>query len=153
MTVEQPPSLDSAFVARTLGSREAKRLASLIGQAERQAMDRIETAKREADAMLAAARAEAEAILAMLPDFAAIDAAPARKGKSAYQAIRTVADRYGLPIAAVTGKGQDARAKAARAEAVRAVADACPRLSDAEIGRLFSGMPAATVRRLMAVAP
>ena len=142
------PSLDSAFVARALGRREAKRLAALMDGAERQAVARIETAKREADALLSAARAEAEAILTMLPDFAAIEAAPANRGKSAFKAIRDAADAHGLPIAAVTGRGRNPRALVARAQAVRAIGAACPTLSDTEIGRLFSGMSADTVRRI-----
>jgi len=139
--------LDSRFVARVLGRTEAKRLAALIADAEREARSRIDTAAREADEIMANARLEAEAILAMLPDFAALQAAPAKKGKSALAAIRSVADRYGFAIAAVTRRGRDERHMAVQAEAVRAVAEACPSLSDAEIGALFSSLPAGTVRR------
>lgn len=139
---------DSAFLQRAIGKREARRLAELIGEAEKRARARIETATREAEEILAEARAEAEAILAMLPDFAAIEAAPAAKGKSAFRAIREAADRYGLPIAVVVGKVQHDAARMARVDAVRGVAEACPRMTDDEIGALFSGMSAATVRRL-----
>lgn len=141
-------SLDSAFVGRVMGRKEAKRLAGIMDTAEREARDRIDLATREARDILATARAEADAILALLPDFAAIEAAPARKGKSAYAAIRAVADRHGVPIAAITGKGRDSRAKAIRGEAVRAVVDACPTMNDAAIAALFPSMAASTVRRL-----
>lgn len=141
-------SLDAAFVARVLGRRDAKRLSRIINEAERQARAAIEEATREAETILANARVEAATILALLPDFAAIDAAPARKGKSAFSAIRAVADRHGVAMAAVTGKGRDKRAKAMRREAIVAVADACPAMPDADIGRLFSNLPAASVRRV-----
>ncbi|MBX9456145.1 MAG: hypothetical protein KL863_09040 [Rhizobium sp.] len=141
--------LDSSFVARVLGKTEARRLAGLIIDAERDAAARIDTAKREADTIMASARLEAEAILAMLPDFAALEAVPAKRGRTALGVIRGVADKYGFAIAAVTRRsnGQDERHTAVQAEAVRAVAVACPRLSDAEIGALFSSLPAGTVRR------
>lgn len=139
--------LDSKFVARVLGRTEAKRLASLLADAERDARARLDTAAREADEIMANARAEAEAILAVLPDFAALHAVPAKRGKSAFAAIRGVADKYGFAVAAVTRRGRDERHMAVQAEAVRAVADACPGLSDAEIGALFSNLPAGTVRR------
>lgn len=143
-------SLDAAFVGRILGRKEARRLVNLLTDADRQARAAILEATREAEKILADARAEAETILAMLPDFAAIGAAPASKGKSAFSAIRAVADRHGVAMAAVTGKGRDLRAKSMRAEAICAVADACPTMTDADIGRLFSNLPAASVRRIRA---
>lgn len=139
--------LCSAFVRDTLGIKEARRLSRLIDDAERCARARINQAAQEAEQIFASARAEAEAVLALLPDFAAIEAAPAKKGKSAFKAIRDIADAHGLPIAAVTRRGRDERATLARGEAVRAVADACPSMTDADIGKLFSGMKPATVRR------
>lgn len=139
--------LDSAFVRRALGVKEARRLSSIMEDAELRARARITQAARDAEKILADAKAEAESILAMLPDFAAIEAAPAVKGKSAFKAIRDVADAHGLPIAAVTRRGRDARATAARGQAVRAVSVACPSMSDADIGKLFSDMKASMVRR------
>lgn len=139
--------LDSAFVRHALGANEARRLAQLIDDAETRAQAHLRQAAREAEYIVSQARAEADAILAILPDFAAIAAAPAARGKSAYRAIRDVADTHGLPIAAVTRRGRDARATAARKEAVRAVAEACPAMTDEAIGKLFSGMKAETVRR------
>lgn len=139
---------DSAFLKRTLGRWEAQRLAGLMADAEKRALARLDVAKREATEIFAEAKAEAEAILAKLPDFAAIENAPATKGKSAFRAMREVADRHGLPLAVVVGRVKHDRATAARAEAVRAVADACPKMGDQDIASLFSGISAATVRRL-----
>jgi len=140
--------ISSAFAERALGKREAKRLTELMADAERRARACIEAATRETEEIFASARAEAEAILARLPDFAAIEAARAAKGKSALRAIRDVADRHGLPLAVVVGRVAYDRAKAARAEAVRAVAEACPQMTDGEIAALFSGVAAGTVLRL-----
>jgi len=139
--------LESAFAARVLGRKEARRLAAIMAGAERDARQRLALAALDVEDVFARARAEADAILAMLPDFAALEAAPAKKGKSALAAIRSVADRHGLSISAVTGTGRDDRIKAVRREAIRAVSDACPRLTDAEMSALFSGLPAATVHR------
>ena len=149
MTVHliSPPRVDFAIVERVLGRRKAKRLAALHAEAQKHARAQREVARQEAEAIMAYDRAEAAAILAILPDFAALEAAPAKKGKSAFQAIRDVADRYGLAMAAVTGKGRDDRILAVRAEAVRAVKKACPSLMDAEIGKLFSDLSAARVHR------
>lgn len=139
--------------ARVIRGEDAKRLTKLYDRASRDASGRIAAAmaqaQREVDDIFCAARIEAEAILAGLPDFSALQAAPAAKGRSALSAIRDVADRYGLAVAGVTRRsnGQDKRHTAIQAAAVRAVADACPGLTDAEIGALFSNLPARTVRR------
>lgn len=142
-----------AVMARALDKREAQRLSlrltRLLTDAEGRARSHLDQARREADAMLAVARAEAEQILARLPDFARIEATPASKdGKTAYRAIRDTADRHGLPMAAVVGRWPHKRAIAVRAEAVKAVADACPNMSDAEIGLLFSGLKAQAIQRI-----
>lgn len=138
----------SDFARRALGRREARRLADLMDDAEKRARARLDVAKREAEEIFAHARAEAEAILARLPDFAAIEAAPAIDGKSALRAIRDAADTHGLPLAVVVGGAQHPRARSARIAAVKGVSEACPGMADAAIGALFSGMKAATVRRL-----
>lgn len=142
-------ALDSPFARRVLGKREARRLASLMDDAELRARARLEAARREAEEIFADARAEADAILARLPDFAAIEALPARKGRSAYQAIRDVADAEGLPFAVVVGAERSDRAKAARRRAVLAVADACPMLSPETISGLFAAIAPTTVRRIL----
>ena len=147
-----PPSdpnagLSSRFARRVLGAREAKRLESILVTAEKQARARLDQAHRESEEIYAHARAEAEAILAALPNFYAIEALPATKGKSAFRAIRAAADRHGLPLAVVIGTVQHPKAHAARAEAVIALADACPRLTDDDIGQLLS-LSATAVRRI-----
>ena len=133
---------------RALGRKEAARLAALFDDAEREARARLDAATREAEAIFARAKADADAILAMLPDFAALQAAPAGKGRTVLAVLRAVADAHGLPIAALTGTGRDKRARAARREAVLAVIQACPRLGDADIAKFFKAVSAGVVGRL-----
>lgn len=130
---------ETAYSRRVLGRREARRLAELMEDAERRARARIEAAMREAEEIFAAARAEASAILDLLPDLDALETTPAKRGRTALSVIRAVADRHGLALAVVAGRQAHERATAARIEAVDAVASACPALSMAEIGGLFSG--------------
>lgn len=141
-------SLDSAFASRVLGKREAARLAGLMADAERRARERMEAAAREAEQIFAHARAEAEAILAMLPDFAALEATRDGSGRSAYHIIRKVADRHGLPIAALTARQKNGSAplvvRQARDEAIVAIAAACNHLDAAHVGALF-GIGGSTV--------
>jgi len=137
--------IDSAFARRALGRREARRLAELMAEAEQRARARLEAARLEAETIFAEARAEAEALLAMLPDFAALEAGQA----SALAAIRNVADSGGLPLAAVVGKQKHRYAFAARCEAVLAVAEACPGISEEEICGLFPGLSEKTVHYML----
>lgn len=144
---EAPAELRSEVVVNALGAVEARRLATLMADAETRARARLEAAKTEVEAIFAQARADAEALLYMLPDFAALDAAaPAKRGRSAVGAIRAVADRYGVAMAAVTGHSPNPAAKAARHEAVAAVIEACPALTDAQVASLFKLIRAEKVR-------
>lgn len=134
------------FVRRVLGEREAKRLQLLFDSAEASARQRIAQATREAEEIFAHARNEALETLRALPDFAAIQARP--YGADVMRAIRQAADRYGLPMAAVTGRLRDPMAVKARHNAIRAIVRVRPTLSDASIAHLFSGMTSERVRQI-----
>lgn len=140
-------AVNSAFARRVLGKREASRLAALMDDAERRARARLEQAQREAEEIFATARAEAAALLAKLPDFAVFEAMPGMNGQHALRAMREAADRHGLPLAVIFGRVHHPLAHEAQREAVLAVAEACPRMSNDEIGALF-GKGADAIRRL-----
>lgn len=129
--------LDGAFARRVLGRREARRLAGLFDEAERLALARMEAARRDVDDIFASAREEARAILALLPDFAALEAVPAARGRSALTIIRREADAVGIAIAAITAARPSALARPARDRAIAALA-AETRLDAGAIGKLFS---------------
>lgn len=134
------------FVRRVLGDREAKRLQGIFDEAEASARRRIEQATREAEEIFAHARNEATLVLASLPNFAVIQTKP--YGAEVMRAIRQAADRYGLSIAAVTGRSREPLAVKARRNAIRAIVRARPTLSDASIAHLFSGMSSERVRQI-----
>lgn len=129
--------IDSAVIHRILGKKEANRLGRLMLEAEAKARQRLKSAVAEAEGFLAEAREEAEAILAVLPDFAALQTRPSRVGHTAFAAMRRVADKYGFAFAALMGVARGERNRAVQAEAMRAVANACPTLTPAEIAPLF----------------
>lgn len=143
-------ALESAFASRVLGKREVARLSGLLADAEDRARARLKIAAREAEEIFAEARKEAAAILAMLPDFAALEAVRDGQGRSAYQIIRKVADRHGLPVSALTARqvrnqsSKEPEPTHARREAISAIATGCPHLSLEQIGALF-GIRAARV--------
>jgi len=139
-----PDELRSQAVVEALGAVEARRLATVLGKAEAAARARlaeaakaVEQAQIDATRLIDEAKAEAEAIIAGLPDFAAIEAAPASDGNSAMRAIRDAADRQGIALAAVIGTSQNPKAKLARLEAALRVAEACPTLTNRQLGRMF----------------
>ncbi|MCA0278467.1 MAG: hypothetical protein LCH86_20920 [Proteobacteria bacterium] len=138
----------SPLARRVLGRREVRRLAELMDDAEKRARARIELATREAEEIFAHARAEAEEILRRLPDFSQLERTKARKGKTAFQVVREVADRHGLAFAVVVGRQAHPRATAARSEAIRAVVKLMPGITDTELGALFSGRSADNIRKL-----
>ena len=147
--IAQQVGLNSTFVRRALGRREARRLAELMDDAELQAKARLDLARMEAEQIFAHARAEAKAILSRLPDFAAIEAVPTKRipgrgHRSALAIIRDAADRHGIALAAVVGTSRNPKAVDAREEAVRGIAEANPALSQEAIGKLF-GMGRETV--------
>lgn len=127
--------IDSAAIHRILGKKEANRLGRLMLEAEARARQRLKSAVAEAEGFLAEAREEAEAILAVLPDFAALQTKPSRAGHTAFAAMRAVADKYGFAFAALMGAGGSDAVKAARAEAMRAVA--ATGLTPADVAPLF----------------
>lgn len=104
---------------------------------------RLEALRNKADWLTPEMAEEVDCILALLPNFDELDAlvetAGGRQRRTAHQIIRGVADRYGLPIAVVAGRQRHETAHRARAEAVDAIAQACPDLTLMEIGMLFSG--------------
>lgn len=147
--------MDSALARRVLGRREAQRLAAIMDEAEQRARARIDAAardmdaaRREAEDIFAHARAEAEEILRRLPDFSELERTRAKKGKTAFQAVREVADRHGLAFAVVVGRQNHPRATAARVEAIHAVIAIMPGINDTELGSLFSGRSADSIRKL-----
>lgn len=127
--------IDGAEIHRILGKKEANRLGRLMLEAEARARQRLKSAVAEAEGFLAEAREEAEAILAVLPDFAALQTRPSRAGRTAFAAMRRVADAYGFAFAALMGTGGSDAVKAARAEAMRAVA--ATGLTPADVAPLF----------------
>lgn len=129
--------LRSDVAARAMGAIEARRLSTIMLDAEAQARAAIAGAEAEVRMIFAAAKAEAEALLALLPDFAAIEAAPSQSGKSALRAIRDAADRHGIALAAIVGRSQSPTTRLARLEAVLGVLDACPGMSADQVGALF----------------
>lgn len=132
--------IETAFIQRVLGKREARRLADLLIDAEREARKRIDAAAKEAEQIFEHARDEAKAILAMLPDFAALEAVRDGQGRSAYQIIRRVADEAGLPIWAIASPRKDTTDRSAgeaRLRAIHEVAKRCPHLSTEQVGMLF----------------
>jgi len=110
---------------------------ALIHDAVRAGQQQIAAAHAAARKRIAAARIEAQALLATLPDFAALEAAPAKRGKSAGRAMREAADRRGVPVAAIISASKSPVARLARLEAVLGVVDACPGLSREQLGKLF----------------
>ncbi len=138
------PQMESAFVARALGRKEAARLAQLMDDAEKKARARIAVALREVDDIFSRARAEAQAIIDVLPDAGAARAVSDKAGA----AIRNAANAHRMPVMAVIGRGQTKVERAARHDAIRGIMAACPALSDAEIAHYFTGMEAGTVKRL-----
>ena len=135
--------INSAFARRALGRREARRLAELMDDAEKRARARFELAHREVEDIFAHARAEAEALLARLPDFAALE----MNGQRALRAMRDAADRHGLPLAVIVGRVHHDLAQLAQGEAVRGIAEACPGISNDEIGTLL-GLTADATRKM-----
>lgn len=138
----------SPLARRVLGRREVRRLAELMDDAEKRARARIDLAKREAEEIFAHARAEAEEILRRLPDFSQLERTKARKGKTAFQVVREVADSHALPFAVVVGRQNHQRAVVARLEAIHAVIEVMPGITDIELGSLFSGRSADSIRKL-----
>lgn len=146
---------ETAYARQALGRREARRLGTLMDDAEARARavmaTAVDNARREIDDIFAAARNEAEAILARLPDYDALDSVATGKGgmrRSAHAVIRAVADRHGLSMAIVKGKIRSDRAIAARGDAVRAVAAEFPDMDMDAIGALFD-LSGAHVRKLV----
>lgn len=135
--------INSAFARRALGKREARRLAELMDDAERRARARFELANREVEDIFTHARAEAEALLSRLPDFSALEL----NGQRALRAMRDAADRHGLPLAVIVGRVHHDLAQVAQSEAVRGIANACPGISDHEIGTLL-GLTADAARKM-----
>lgn len=133
---------------RIEAKRNAMRIETIMADAQARARAELDKAHREAEKIFSTARAEAEAILARLPDFDRIEKAQAAEGKSAYRALRDVADRYGLPLAVVVGRARHQRADMARQEAIRAVLDACPMMSDLGISALFDSVSPRTVKAM-----
>lgn len=148
-SARNPDGMDSAFARRALGKREARRLASLMDDAEQRARAVLDAAAREVEVIFAAARDEARALLDALPDFAALEAAPAKHvgSGSAFRLVRLSADRRGIPIAAVTGKSCAPIAREARAEAAFALFSAG--MSSAWIGTVLGGRSDDAARKLV----
>jgi len=108
-------------------------------KAEKDAQRLLDGARAEIALIHADLRCEAEALLAQLPAFDALEAVPARHERTVYRIVRRIADEHGLAMAAVTRpQRRNPKARAARIEAVQAVADQCPLLDDAAIGKLFN---------------
>lgn len=145
--------LAPGFVAGVSAKRETRRVAGLVADTERSILRRLDQVSRELEAVRAETQrriVEARELIARLPDFAAIEAAPAAKGQSALAAIRAVADRHGLPMAAVSGNPRLNRIDgAARREALLAVAEACPAMMHDQLGLLFGGLSASRVMGIL----
>lgn len=139
----QNAGLNKDFVRRVLGKRKAGAVERLLDEVDLEVQRRIREAEEFAFGEM---KIEALTALARLPDFAAMKRLPG--GDDAFRAIRGVADKYGFAMAAIVSQSREPAVSAARIEAVRAVCDACPKLTDRVIGMLFAGMSASRVKNI-----
>jgi len=131
------------FVRRALERRRAQKIALPEDTSSREL--RLRNAQIEQE-MNELARLESLTLLAKLPDFNRMRRL--ENGDDVYRAIREVSDRYAYPMAAITGRSLHPGVVRARNEAVKAVCDAAPKLTDRVISLLFSGMSIARVRAI-----
>ena len=128
---------------------EAQKRLSAATATARLAGQRLEAARAAAGEIFASAMAEALEVIAALPDFDALEKKK-RGSRSALGIVREVCDAGGFSFAVIKGRHMSAAARDVQARAIGAVADAFPEMSAGEIGAMFGGMSKDRVRHILA---